>query len=72
MLDRRGVQRRADFAEQAVARRVLVGKHADFDQFMAGQILVDFVEHGGGQSCIAYYHDRTQVVGTGAQLAALR
>ena len=65
------MQRGADFPEQLFAYRVRVGKHADLDQFMAGKIFVDFIEHGRGQAGVADHDDRMQMVGAGAQRAAL-
>ncbi len=65
MLNGCGVQRGADFAQQAVARCMFVGEYADLDQFVAGEIAVDFVEHGGGETGVADHHDRVQERGHG-------
>ena len=65
MLRRRCVERPANLAQQLIAHRVRVRKHADLDQFMAREVAVDFVEHRGAQAGVAYDNDRVQAVGTG-------
>ena len=71
MLDGSRVQGRADFLQKACARCMFVDHHAYFDQFVAGQVLVDFIEHRCGQSGVADHYYRVQAVGAGAQCAAL-
>src|SRR5689334_23618542 len=45
LLYRRGVERRADFRNQAVAPLAVFAQHADLDEFVALQREVDFPEH---------------------------
>jgi len=71
MLDGRGVQRGADFREDAVARRMLTRHYADLDEFVAGEVAVNFVHHWRGQAGVADHDDGIECVSAGAQRAAL-
>ncbi len=64
-------RRGADFGEDAVARRMLVGHHADFNQLVADEVLMNCIEHRSGQAGVADHHDGIESVGAGAQHAAL-
>jgi hypothetical protein len=65
------MQRGAYFSVPALARRVFARKHADLDQFMTLEIIVDFVEHSRTQTGIPDYDHGTQVVCARTQRAAL-
>ena len=66
-----GVQRGADFREDAVARRMLGRHHADLDQFVAGKVAVNFVHYRGSQAGVAHHDDGIECMSAGAQRAAL-
>jgi len=72
VLHRRCMERPANLAQQLIAHRVHARKHADLDQFMAAQVLVNFVEHRGAQAGVPYDHDRCRRWARAAQRAALR
>jgi hypothetical protein len=61
----------ANLAQPLRAHCPLVGKHADFDQFVAEEISVDLIEYRRAQTVITDHHDRIERVGAGAECAAL-
>lgn len=70
MLDGRRTEARADVRDQSGARAAIVPQHANFDQFMAAQVDIDFMQHGRAEPRIADHHDGMQVVRARLERAA--
>lgn len=70
MLNRRGVQPGADFAEQGLALGALDVINAHLDQFVRLEAAVDLGEDGLAEAFLADAGDGMQAVGAGAQRSA--
>ena len=71
VLDRCAFELAADSRKQRVAFAAHIAEHADLDQLMRFKRDIDFVQHGGRQSVRTDRDDGVQMVGLGAQRAAL-
>ena len=71
MLDRGGVEARADFAEQGLAAVSFDAVDAHLDQFMRLEAAFDFGKDGVAETVLADAGDGAQTVGAGAQCPAL-
>jgi len=71
MLYRSGLELFAYCIDQAVADVTVVAEHANFDEFVAFEVGINFASYRRCQSRISDHYDGLQVVGTGAQCATL-
>ena len=71
MLDRRGAELVADAREHRVAILTGVARNADLDQFVRGEVDVDFVQDGGREPVLADADDGMKVMRLGAKRAPL-
>ena len=71
MLDRQAGELGADFQEQGFAVVAFDAVDLDLDQFVGLQGQVNFLQHGRGEAMLADTGDGFQMVGSGAQGAAL-
>jgi len=67
MLNRRGLQPGADFAEQGFALDAFDAIHAHLDQFVRLEAAVDLGQNGLAEAVLADAGDGMQAVGAGAQ-----
>jgi hypothetical protein len=54
MLYRGGSEALADFTQQGVSCFTLIPRHFDFDQLVAFEALIQFMDNVFGQTCSAY------------------
>lgn len=71
MLDRRALQLGADLIEHGGTLIALDAGELDLDEFVGGQAAVDFLYYRFAQALAGDGDERMQVVGGGAQFAAL-
>ncbi len=72
MLHGRRIQLGADALQQRFAFRAIVAEHAQLDELVGEQVHVDFVQYRGGEAMGTDGDDGAEMVGLGAQGAALR
>lgn len=63
MLDRTGAQALANLSQVVLAQPALVARHPHLDQFVAPEVDVDLLEHGGAQSLVADHHHGVERMG---------
>lgn len=63
MLNRRGFEALANFLEQYVSHFSLIAEYFDFDQLVAFQSLIQFMNNVFRQACRAYLDDRLYGMG---------
>ena len=71
MLYRRTAELATDFAEEGLAVVALDAVQLDLDEFVGGEAAVDFLEHGLGETLLGDADDGAEMMGGGAQGAAL-
>lgn len=66
-----GANRGADLREHDIACRAVGVEQANLEQFVRGERALDLADHGGGEALLGDADQGREVVGAGAQGAAL-